>query len=87
MVLESDHVPPEVIQSLLSMKAEPSWSGLHRAAHAELEREQGPRFEETVLNDVVAVARSKDDNREPFPPNFDSLVTAINRAAKKVPHR
>jgi hypothetical protein len=87
LALESGHVPPEVIRTLLASAQIPSWSALHRAAHAELERKDGPRFEENILNDVIAAARAREAAHAPFPPDFDSLVTEMNRAAKQVPHR
>ncbi|MGE3076244.1 MAG: hypothetical protein AB7N24_10220 [Dehalococcoidia bacterium] len=87
MALESNHVPPEVIRAMLCSAGAASWRSLHEAAHRELEREGGPRFEENVLNDVVAVGRLKQNEGADFPIDFDSLVTEMNRAAKAVPHR
>ncbi|MGE0600402.1 MAG: hypothetical protein AB7J35_14720 [Dehalococcoidia bacterium] len=87
MAIESNHIPPEVIRAMLCSAGTASWAALHEAAHRELERGEGPRFEENVLNDVVAVGRLKRQEGAEFPANFDSLVSEMNRAAMAVPHR
>ena len=84
---EADNLSPEVIRTLLDSASSRSWAGLHRAVHAELERPEGPRFEENVLNDIVAVARLKDEEGEEFPGDFEDLVATINRTDKALPHQ
>lgn len=87
MDMETYHLSPEVIRTLLDSASSRSWAGIHRAAHAELERPEGPRFEENVLNDIVAAVRLKDEEGEAFPGDFEELVASINRTDKALPHQ
>lgn len=87
MELESAHISPEVVRTLLDSASSRSWMGLHRAGHAELERPAGPRFEENVLNDIIAAVRSLDEESVRFPDDFAELVATINRTDSSLPHQ